>query len=312
MESSLRICSRRSSWRCSCVPFAGQRSGRSRTEGCTGASSPHILCGWRSPHGADRWSLKHANEQRTLFEEAVTGTVWNFNQSSETRLHSGALDSSTTQQIWIRGPKVLCCKTATICEFLREQLDVAWWRTGVYISERQEWRALCTHLAAAGFFQVEAHQHISCRAGCNLCVSQLSTWQCSSQTVLRCSSAVLCSRSYRWCKQPCSPGGFSEISEPCLRATCCPATGRASPSAAPAAASWSSGSSCGRGCCCKVPKEHTSIQHEDTSTLAFKYRYAESWKIWATVSSCYNSVKNTFVCNVLPVAETSAKTADWI
>lgn len=59
-ESSLRICSKRSSWQRSCARYAGQKSGRSGKEDSTSANWLHILCGWRSPHGAGRWSLKRA------------------------------------------------------------------------------------------------------------------------------------------------------------------------------------------------------------------------------------------------------------
>ena len=77
MGSFLHICSRRSSWRCSCGLSSGQRSGRCWTGGCTGANSLRPLCGWHFPHDADQWSLKHARtqEQKYACSIALNTTV---------------------------------------------------------------------------------------------------------------------------------------------------------------------------------------------------------------------------------------------
>ncbi len=61
MESSLRICSRRSSWQCSCAPSSGQKSGRFGRGDCTGANWLRPLCGWHFPHDAGRGSLKYTH-----------------------------------------------------------------------------------------------------------------------------------------------------------------------------------------------------------------------------------------------------------
>lgn len=59
------------------------------------------------------------------------------------------------------------------------------------------------------------------------------------------------------CKHTCSPGELSAISAPCLREICLRANRTASPSAGPAAASWNSGSLCGREYYCKLWRAHT-------------------------------------------------------
>lgn len=58
MAFAPHIYSRTSFWHCSCVPFAGQKSGTAGRGGCTGAGWLHIPCDWRSLPGGGLWNLQ--------------------------------------------------------------------------------------------------------------------------------------------------------------------------------------------------------------------------------------------------------------
>lgn len=74
------------------------------------------------------------------------------------------------------------------------------------------------------------------------------------------------------CKRPCFPGEFSVTSAPCRRAICPQASRTASPSAGPAAASWNSGSLCGREYCCELWRTHM-----DTVSTACSLSPPDPW-----------------------------------
>lgn len=95
MESFVRICSRRSSWRCFCGLSAGQRSGRTEMVDCIGADWQRTPCGWHFPCDAGRWSLR--SERKSIHErQRFTANHRNAKESS----HSAVESAETRKWEW--------------------------------------------------------------------------------------------------------------------------------------------------------------------------------------------------------------------
>lgn len=139
--------------------------------------------------------------------------------------------------------------------------------------------------------EIRHQQHISCGTGhgkdvCSLVHTAAEKHECITvwrrlthcataarieevKTVIQKNSPV----SYHLCKHTCFPGESSVTSGPCLHEIYPPATRTASPSADPGAASWSSGSLCGRGYYCKASRhmeEHCVRIYLDAASALFK------------------------------------------